>query len=175
MKKFAANRKVAKQKWKAINGIALAGVLAVSASLFSGASLADHRVAGMHGMGMPGISEKMIRKMVHKLDLSEEQRSEVWAIYDEARPQIRQQREQLHEQQEALREAVADGANSRVISELADDVGDSIGDLIVLKANTHRDIHNVLTKEQREKAAELREKRQKRIAEHRRDKREHRH
>lgn len=104
-----------------------------------------------HGWGM--------HSMLKKLDLSEEQRQQVKAISEEMKPQLKEQKAELRDVSKQIHTlAMSDNYDEGRVSDLADRKGDVIAELSKLKAAKMARIYALLTPEQKEKLADLRQK-----------------
>ena len=100
----------------------------------------------------------MFERMAEKLDLSEGQKAEIEALRDSHREQA----EPIIEQARAARHAVgdlmrSDAFDEETIRSAAQQAADIQVELTVLRARHHSEMQSILTPEQQEKAAELRE------------------
>lgn len=109
----------------------------------------DHGMSyGRHGMD----SEMRIDRMAEYLGLSTEQRNQVRAIVDKARPQSRNLRDKLMDNHQQLRALMQqDNPKDSDVRRLADAQGKLIADQIVQRTKMQSEIRAVLTPEQREK------------------------
>jgi Spy/CpxP family protein refolding chaperone len=99
---------------------------------------------GAPGMGQgSGGPDGMMAAIMHKLDLTDEQREKVETIIDENHAKTRAAQRAVEKARKALEEATAAA------------VGTAIGDEAVLKVKTMKDIKAVLTPEQIKKLDEL--------------------
>lgn len=103
---------------------------------------------GRHGMD----SEMRIDRMSEFLGLNAEQRRQVRAIVDKARPQSRNLRDKLRDNHQQLRALMQqDNPNGSDVRKLADAQGKLIADQIVQRTKMQSDIRAILTPEQRAK------------------------
>ena len=103
---------------------------------------------GRHAMG----SEMRIDRMSETFGLSPEQRNQVRAIVDKARPQARDLRDKLRDNHQQLRALMQqDSPKDSDVRKLADAQGKLIADQIVQRTRMQSEIRAVLTPEQREK------------------------
>lgn len=107
-----------------------------------------------HGRGMHAVLEK--------LDLSEEQRGQIDAIFQKSRSRLREKWTELRDVSQQLHAlALSDSYDEGRVNSLADRKGDLVTELAKLKAAEMAKVHAVLTPEQREKMANaLRQKKQ---------------
>jgi len=132
-----------------VSGVALAG------GPFGG----DGDGFGHRGMrGGPGDMLGMLPRLLHHLDLSEDQQAEVEAILEEARPAIHDLRQQMREAREthmaSQTPGVFDEAQARTFAET---VGSLTSDLTMTTLETHARVLAVLTPDQLAQLEELRE------------------
>lgn len=119
-----------------------------------------------HGMHYKQDGEHKKHKRHHdwwlkKLDLSEEQRQQVKTITDEMKPQLKEQKAQLKDVSKQIRELVmSDNYDEGQVNQLADRKGDIVAELTKLKAAKKARVYALLTPEQKEKLANLRQKKQ---------------
>jgi periplasmic protein CpxP/Spy len=112
--------------------------------------------AGMPGMGQgPGGPDGMMGAIMHKLDLTDEQREKIETIMDENHAKTSAARRAVEKARRSLEEAIAADANEPVIRKAAAAVGTAIGDEAVLKVKTMKEIKAVLTPEQIKKLDEI--------------------
>lgn len=114
--------------------------------------------AGMMGMGMGFLRE---------LDLSDEQRGQVRALFEEARNTGTFER--LMSSREALRDAIDSGADEGTLRQLAYDIGQAEGDAAVEAAHIQARVQEILTAEQREKLAQLKAEAKQKMEERRKE------
>ena len=124
---------------------------------------AEPRDHGMHykqnGVGEYKKHGKHHDKWLKKLDLSEEQRQQVKAISDELKPQLKEKKAELKDVSKQIRKlAMSDNYDEGQVNDLADRKGDIVAELTKLKAAKKARIYALLTPEQKEKLADLREK-----------------
>lgn len=142
-----------KRSNKAISLI-LAGTLLLGGS---GAALAfgggHHGKGGCDRHGSP-------MKVLNKLDsLSDAQREQISAIYEEQREAMRAQKKAARADRQALRQAMQEGVAGDELRALADKQGARVADMIVARAELRQRIHAVLTEEQRAELEQLQQKR----------------
>ena len=100
------------------------------------------------------------------LDISDSQREQIRAVFEQYRPQLQALGNQARDAGLALRAAVtADVFDEITIRDGSAALGSVQADLAVLGARVHADVVNLLTPEQRQKAAELKAERSQRIQE----------
>jgi len=103
------------------------------------------------------------QRMLHKLDLDEAQRDQIFEIMHEQRPAMRDQRKGLDTARSALHEAVAAGADEARIRELAAAQAERMTEMLVLRAETAREMRAVLTPEQRQQMEQRMQKQERRF------------
>jgi periplasmic protein CpxP/Spy len=116
--------------------------------------------AGMHEMrGGHGAGEFGTMRLFRRLELTEAQRDQVFKIFHEQAPALREKMRAVRQAREALREAAsAPTFDSARVRELADAQGRAIADAAVMRAETMSRVVALLTPEQRAKLDEVREK-----------------
>jgi Spy/CpxP family protein refolding chaperone len=132
--------------------IALATVGAVSAS-------PGDRCGGQHtafGGPMGHGGGKQIHRMMERLDLSDEQRDQIFDIMYAQMPTARDKMKELRAGRQALRElAMSPELDEAKVRELADAQSKIMADMVVMRSQTMNKVYKVLTPEQREEAAKL--------------------
>jgi len=117
------------------------------------------------GPGGPGGPGGMMAGL-RGLDLTEAQRDQARAVVEQYRPQFEQVGTQARDAHAALRTAVtADGFDEGAIRAAHVAVAAADVEIAVLQARVHADVMNLLTPEQRQKAAELKAERAERMHE----------
>ncbi len=134
------------------------GIVAISGAL---AAVNPVAARGPHeGGGLFAPSFKMAR-MARHLDLNDEQRVQVRAILDSARPEADRVAESMLENREAMKQLPQSGTFDEArVRENAERRGTLTADMTVLKARVHFQIHAILTPEQRERMQEMRARHQ---------------
>jgi Spy/CpxP family protein refolding chaperone len=145
------------------------GVAMVSALLLASTAAAqrDGR-RGFHGEGphWPGRSMRMLRE----LDLSDEQRQQVRALFEEVeRTGVP---ERLREARESLHEAIESGADESTLRQQASALGEVEGDAAVEIARVRSRIQEILTPEQKQELEQLKAQARERMELHRRHREE---
>lgn len=103
---------------------------------------------GHHRMG----TEQRIDRMARHLDLSDEQKSKVQAVFDMHREQLDTIQSEKMNNRKLLRENMhADKQDQAMIEKLAKQQGDLITQKIMIKAKIKSEIGKLLTSDQREK------------------------
>jgi len=80
---------------------------------------------------------------LQKLDLTEEQRTQIKTIRDDSKENMKVAREAVMEAQRNLRQAVISDANEAVIRSVASAIGDAIGNEAILKVSVMTQIKTV--------------------------------
>jgi Spy/CpxP family protein refolding chaperone len=110
---------------------------------------------GMGGRGGMD-SEAHVERLAARLDLSTEQRDQVRAIVDKARPETRALQDKLTDNRQQLHALMRQGtAKESEIRKLADAQGKLKADMIVQRSKVHNAINAVLTPEQREQFQQM--------------------
>lgn len=95
-------------------------------------------------------------KHLRELDLSDEQREQVKAIFQETRPQFKEQRQALREVSTQIHTLTAsDAYDAGQLAVLADQKGEIVAEMTRLKADRMSKVRAILTPEQQAKFAEL--------------------
>ena len=103
--------------------------------------------------------ERMLNKMVKKLDLTDEQRDQAFAKLDEYRPQLRESRFAMKDNFKSLHGLDSSAENyQQAADELADQQGDLVAEMIKLKLAMKADFEQLLTEEQKEQFAQMKAK-----------------
>ena len=141
------------------------------------AQAGDHSRAGHKGMaGMSGMSgmhgmmglfggdiEQMVERLsrvAEKLELSDQQMEQVFAVTDAARDELRDLALQMHDNHQALREAAEfENYDADVIAELAVIQGELTTRMIVFHSQMRVEIMAIFSPEQRAKMARFKERR----------------
>ena len=122
--------------------------------------------------GHPGMGGDMggflLGRMADKLDLTEEQRADIEAITDEAKPEAKEARQAVREAMRALHEATADGTEAEIIA-AGKAVGDAMTEQALLRAITMKQIKEILTDEQLAEFEELKAEMRERMQQRRKD------
>ena len=101
-----------------------------------------------------------IKHALHKLDLSDEQRDQVYVVIDEARPKFRDLMKDMRDQRKSFHElAMADDIDNRKIETAANAQSELMKRMMLEGAQVRADIFKVLTPEQREQVKKQMEKR----------------
>lgn len=101
--------------------------------------------------GFTDNSGRMLERMSACLDLSEDQRQSVSAIFEEVGPRRQALRDAMQENRRALRElAMNADADPAAVRELADNAGATLSEQIVLRNEVKTRIYALLDEQQRE-------------------------
>lgn len=101
-----------------------------------------------------------IKHMIHHLDLSDEQRDQVYAVMDEARPKFRGLMDEMREQRKSFRDlAIADEFDPKDAEAAAEAQSELMKQMMLTGAQVKADIFEILTPEQREEVKERMQKR----------------
>jgi len=133
-------------------------VIAVVAGLALGTVTALALAHGGPGMSPAGAFAggavmQRIQRMLHHLDLSDEQEAEVRAILEAARPEFRAHLESLRAAREELRKLDPATFDEAKVRELAGAQAGEMVEMVVLGQKVRSQVWAVLTPEQREQAA----------------------
>ncbi len=135
--------------FKIIGAALVAGVLSVSA-------LAGPMHHGSDGKN----SERFMKKMTKKLDLSEEQQTAIKALKEQHVIDMGELRERKQTNREAIKASSAyDNYDAAAIAELAKESGDIGEQLVIMRAAHRHEFQALLTEEQRESLETAMEKR----------------
>jgi Spy/CpxP family protein refolding chaperone len=96
-----------------------------------------------------------IGRLVRRLDLTDEQRTEIREILSQARSDEQGAREAVAKAREDLRKAVTGGATEEQIRSAATALGTAMGNQAVLQVKTVTAVKAVLTDEQRQKLEQM--------------------
>lgn len=122
----------------------------------------EHRGEGRHGMD----AEKRLEMLSRKLDLSDSQKAELKTAFAEresAHQTHRDEMRSLHEQLRTLDPAAADYANK--VADLKQKASTLAGEKIDMKLAMQSDLDRVLTAEQKQTFAQMKERMEKRYHE----------
>ena len=109
-----------------------------------------------HKRGEKGFN---VDRMAKKLDLSENQRTQIEDIMAASKPQIMDHREKLRENRKQLKSLTKQSPlDEAALRKVADTQGDLTADMIVLRAQQRAKIGDILTQEQRAKLADRADK-----------------
>ena len=141
------------------------GIIALTAPIFADGN--KNCQQGQSYMGMMNNHgpknknpEKMIERMSHKLDLSDQQREQAFTKLDEFKPQMKQAHLAIREGMQRIHEIDSDADNfTSNLDELATEQGKRVADMIKLRKTMHVEFEQILTDEQKEKFEKLKQKR----------------
>ncbi len=110
----------------------------------------------------------MLQKALHRLDLTDEQKASVKALFESHRDAMQAERDTLREARQALRlETQSETFNESAIRELSVKVHAIETDMAVARASLHNQILQLLTDEQQAELKEMRAERQERMQDRR--------
>lgn len=93
-----------------------------------------------------------LRAALNKLDLTDEQKTKIRAIMQNAEPEFDKNVEAAEKNREALHELKGGGYNAAEVARLAEAQGDLVAKTIELRLKVRHDIYELLTPDQRKKA-----------------------
>jgi len=116
---------------------------------------------GGHGPGMmahggPGAFLRGMMRIMHRLDLSDQQRDTIRGIIQDARTQIEPHREALEQGREKMRALDPSNFDEAAVRAIAAQQAGHIEELMVIGQKVRSQIWAVLTPEQREEAKKIR-------------------
>ena len=111
--------------------------------------------------GAHGILGRMAR-VLHQLDLSDQQRTQVRAILDSARPEFQNHMQAMRNRREQLRGAQPGQLDEAAVRAIAQQQGQEMAEMIVLGEKVRSQVYSVLTPEQKQKLADIRQRMQQR-------------
>ncbi len=125
--------------------------------------------------GHPGMGGFLLGRMADKLELTDEQRADIKAITEEAKPEAEEVRQAVREAMKALHEATADGTEAEIIA-AGKAVGDTMTEQALLRAARMKQraarmerIEEILTDEQFAQFEELKAEMKKRMQQRHKD------
>jgi len=134
-------------------------VAAVSAKPFSegpGCERGGHHMGSDHKYGDRGFNVDRIAK---KLNLTDDQRTQIEAIVEGSKQQMSDRREKMQASREQLKELIQQSPlNETEVRKVADAQGDLKADMIVLRAQQRAKINAILTDDQRIQLEDMRGK-----------------
>ena len=114
-----------------------------------------------------GEDSPMHERVLAQLDLTDEQREEVEQLMTDHRAAMKDRREQMRDRRMAMRDLIhADEFDEAAIRDAAMAIAEAEADVAVERARLRHEIHALLTPEQQEKAAQMREKRREFVKQH---------
>lgn len=145
--------------------------LVAAGALTAGLLVAQPRMgrrAWRNSDGAPGArAGDRLERIAKRLNLTDEQKAQARAIAEDARTQVKALAPQLKDQREAVREAVQKNADDNTIRNLAAKQGDLHAQLAAIRIKSMAKFYAILTPEQKQKAAEMRERLQDFLRNHR--------
>ena len=116
---------------------------------------------GGHGGGMgchggPGGVLRGVMRIMHRLDLSDQQRDAILNILDDARTQIAPHREALRAGRQQMRDLDPASFDEATVRAIAEKQGKELEEIMVIGQRVRSQIWAVLTPEQREEAKKIR-------------------
>ena len=133
--------------------IGLSALLITSA----GSALAFGGPKGHHGGCNRGHAGSPMAAIAQLDDLSSEQKTQLKEIRSAAKEAMRDLRDEMQDNRSDLREAMQENADQETIRGLALKQGDQVTRMIMLRAEIRGKINEVLTAEQREGLADMRD------------------
>ena len=122
--------------------------------------------------GHPGTGGDMggflLGRLADKLELTEEQRADIKAVTEEAKPEAEESRKAVRQAMKALHEATAEGTKAEIIA-AGKAVGDAMTKQALLRAATMKQVKELLTDEQLAKFEELKAEMRERMQQRRKD------
>ena len=110
----------------------------------------------------PGVGQGQIRRrMMQNLNLTDSQKQQAKAIFEQAKSNVQAQQQQLQQNREALRAAVQANDSAR-IQQLSSEQGALRGQVMAARADAQSKFMALLTPEQRDKMQQMRQRIQKR-------------
>ena len=118
--------------------------------------------------GHPGMGGFLLGRMGDKLELTEEQRTEIKGILEDCKEDQETTRTAVREAMKALHEAAADGTKAEIIA-AGKTVGDAFTEQALLRAATMKQVKELLTDEQLTQFEELKAQMKERFQQRRKD------
>lgn len=140
-------------KWQHfITAAATTAALSVSTFVFAGhdgitESDGEKKVC-KHDKKDRGDSEKRLKRLAKKLDLSDEQQAQLKARMAESESSDSARRESMKKLRNELQQAATDNASKEDIHKLADQLADLIAEGAIARANKKKTMDDILTPEQ---------------------------
>jgi periplasmic protein CpxP/Spy len=132
--------------------------LATAAALATGMALAQTPAPGP-GANPPAAHRNFARqrreRLAQKLNLTDAQKQQAKAIFENARMTARPLRQQLMQDRQALRAAAKAGNNGTTIQQLATKEGNLLGQMVAIRTEAFGRFYQLLTPEQRAKADQM--------------------
>lgn len=137
-------------------GIALASALALaSTAVAQNEGRPREGGHGPRGEGMGPMGHGGPMRMLRELDLTNDQRQQVRALFEEV--EAAGVPERLREARESLHDAIESGADESTLRQQASQLGEVEGDAAVEWARVHARIQEILTTEQRKELEQLKQ------------------
>jgi Spy/CpxP family protein refolding chaperone len=102
---------------------------------------------GLPGMGQDDIGRFILGRMGDRLELTEEQRTEIKGIFEDSKEDRQASRTAVQEGMKALHEATEDGTEAEIIA-AGKELGDALTNQALQKSATMKAVKAVLTEEQ---------------------------
>lgn len=153
------------KNWK----IAAVSTLAITSMGLSAMTVAGHdhgRDGARHGFMKSGHEGKSLNRMAKKLDLSDEQKSQIEALFEGTEDERSAHHDAMQEARKNISEAISSGASQSDVQLMADKIGQLVADKTMAKYQMRQKMSAILTQEQLEKMDELRNKRKARGKRH---------
>ena len=156
--------------------IKLLGIALTSALALASTAVAQHEgrhrggERGPQGEGMGPMGHGGPMRMLRELDLSDDQRQQIRALFEEVDASGAPER--LREARESLHHAIESGADEASLRQLASQLGAVEGDAAVERARVQGRIQEILTAEQKKELEQLKEQAKERMEMHRRQREE---
>lgn len=147
--------------WK----LAAVSTLAIASMGLSTMTIAGHnhdRDGAGHSFMKPGHGGKAIKRMARKLDLNEEQKSQMEALFEGTQDQRESRHDAMKEARQNLHQAIISGASQSDVQLMADKIGQLVADKAMARYQMRLKMKDILTEEQITKMDELRDKRKSR-------------
>ena len=133
--------------------IGLSALLITSA----GSAMAFGGFKGHYGGCDKGQGRSSMAAIAQLDDLSSEQKDQLKDVRSSAREAIRDLRDEMQDSRSDLRDAMNDNADLETIRPLAEKQGDHVARMIMLRAEIRGKVDEILTPEQREELADMRD------------------
>ena len=138
--------------------LAVTALLVLASITITAAQGPGHGGKGHHSRGERG---DMLQQALQRLDLTDEQKASVKALFESHRDAMQAERDTLREARQALRqETQSETFNEAAIRELSVQVHATETDMAVARASLHNQVLQLLTEEQRAELKEMRAERQ---------------
>ncbi len=111
---------------------------------------------GMEGPGAPGAFLRGMMRLMHRLDLSDQQRDAIRGILQDARSQIQPHRQALQDGREQMRALDPSSFDETAVRAIARKQAKEIEEIMVIGQKVRSQVWAVLTPEQREEAQQIR-------------------